>query len=812
MKKIVIFSGRFQPFHSGHMKTYQHLIKKFPDADVYIATSNKTDNEKSPFDFNEKKLIMTRMFKIPSNRIVQVKNPYNPVEILSNYPSDSTIYIASIGEKDEQRLGGKYFQKYNNTFEFKPYPEAGYVYIAPSIPNAISGTDVRKWLSVKDEIEAENGFKRAYDRFDKEIYTLLRTKLYKLTEMAKSDIDDIEKFADKNLAPYDFEFGKETDHFFQRINDPRNGKEITKPEMIGFFKRLMRNKKAFDYFTEKYLEFVISDKRTNINIPFINTANRLIAKTIMRKPSFKSPDPMLQVESIDDIVYIEFMNKKKGFRKDRIEFKGRKAYEDAVKWGRENIDNFKIDMVKFNNDMYEDINLPVNIGDTLLMGKFKNKKVRVKDIGTDEHGMPTINGKKATTFRILPKNELTENLLLEGGAYGHMAHPFDIDMDLTFGDLKTIVSKALDGELELAREKTDGQALAVSWKDGRLIAARNKGHLANAGKNALSSNELITKFEGRGEISDAFKYAIQDLERAISQLSDAQKQTIFKNGKAFMNCEVIYPASANVIPYGQSLLVFHGTMEYDDAGNPTSESSETGGILAKMIKDINADVQEEFSIQGPPIQNLPKSRELKAKKPYYFNKINQLQKEFGLGDNAGVSEYHQEWWSEWIDKNSPSKLSTDEKEGLIKRWAFLDKSFRLRDLKDPAVRQWAEQTDKDDLKRITKQNIMKFEDIFLGLGADVLSFMTSVLTVNPEVARKQMLASLKSTIEDIQKSGDVSSIKKLELELKRLQSLGGFEKIVPAEGIVFNYKGGTYKLTGAFAPLNQILGIFKYSR
>ena len=52
----------------------------------------------------------------------------------------------------------------------------------------------------------------------------------------------------------------------------------------------------------------------------------------------------------------------------------------------------------------EDINLDVNVGDTLLMGKFKNKRVVVKNIGKDENGMPTINGKKATTFRI-PKEE-----------------------------------------------------------------------------------------------------------------------------------------------------------------------------------------------------------------------------------------------------------------------------------------------------------------------------------------------------------------------------------------------------------------------
>jgi hypothetical protein len=48
----------------------------------------------------------------------------------------------------------------------------------------------------------------------------------------------------------------------------------------------------------------------------------------------------------------------------------------------------------------EDINIPVEIGDTVYMGKFKNKKTVIKKIDKDETGMPTINGKKVVTFRI----------------------------------------------------------------------------------------------------------------------------------------------------------------------------------------------------------------------------------------------------------------------------------------------------------------------------------------------------------------------------------------------------------------------------
>ena len=47
-------------------------------------------------------------------------------------------------------------------------------------------------------------------------------------------------------------------------------------------------------------------------------------------------------------------------------------------------------------------------------------------------------------------------------------------------------------------------------------------------------------------------------------------------------------------------------------------------------------------------------------------------------------------------------------------------------------------------------------------------------------------------------------------ELDKLNSIGGLSSIVPSEGIVFKYKGKTYKFTGAFAPVNQIVGLLNF--
>ena len=58
--------------------------------------------------------------------------------------------------------------------------------------------------------------------------------------------------------------------------------------------------------------------------------------------------------------------------------------------------------------------------------------------------------------------------------------------------------------------------------------------------------------------------------------------------------------------------------------------------------------------------------------------------------------------------------------------------------------------------------------------------------------------------------GDITKLKQLKRQIQRFKKAGGFNKIVPSEGIVFDYKGNTYKLTGLFAPINQILGMTKF--
>ena len=127
-----------------------------------------------------------------------------------------------------------------------------------------------------------------------------------LTEkfITKSDLDQVEKYADKVFAKVgiDVEF---TRHFLDRVNDERNKKQITSAELTRLFKQTFSKHGKKIPSMGPDAEAVIKDMKTDINMPFVlnykNGELELVAKTIMRKKNFKTPNPELAVESYMDI-------------------------------------------------------------------------------------------------------------------------------------------------------------------------------------------------------------------------------------------------------------------------------------------------------------------------------------------------------------------------------------------------------------------------------------------------------------------------------------------------------------------------------
>ena len=426
-----------------------------------------------------------------------------------------------------------------------------------------------------------------------------------------------------------------------------------------------------------------------------------------------------------------------------------------------------------------------------------------------------------TTFDLFV-DSFEEGIILEGGAYGHMAHPF-VDYALTFGDLRDIIEMGLQGKLdkeESATEKLDGQNIMVSIIDGEAKAARNKGDLKRGG---MSLDDVKNKFKHHiPTVRNAFVYSMKDLKSALEKFSAKDQEALFNNGKNWANIEIIYPDTKNVIDYdGGAQIIFHGILKYDDKWSPRGEVRSGGAKLSTIINKINKGIQTKFAFKGPNVLKIAKANDFSKKRQKYFGTLDKLRNIYRLKDSDEVSLYHQHFWLEYIlagaNSTDYSNIPDNVLYPLMKRWAFSDKSYKMTEINKlkedhPEFVDWVKATEKLDHAKMLKENMRPFEVLFFEVGAEILSNVSNWLAPNPDKTVQALRRDLANAAKQIRGKKDPSSIGKLKTQLSKIDSMGDLSNLVPSEGLVFKYKGKTYKFTGYFAPINQITGLMKFSR
>lgn len=406
--------------------------------------------------------------------------------------------------------------------------------------------------------------------------------------------------------------------------------------------------------------------------------------------------------------------------------------------------------------------------------------------------------------------------LFEGGAYGHLTHPFE-DLGLTMTDVKDMIDATVQGAFgpeNFVQEKTDGQQLSISWKNGQLIAARNKSHLKNAGESAMTAADLATKFKDRGDIEVAYNTAMRDLSASIGALSPGDKEKMFGEGTKFASVEIMTPVTQNTVPYGQDLLVFHGIVEYDIDGNDVGEDKQAGRDLGKMIADANAAAQEMFYVRGPQDIPIKPFKNTKARAKYYNDKLNSIMQDAGINLNSTIQDFVV-GRAVNVVRGMDMDIPEESIEGIANRLGGINKSYSVAKMKKdmgPDLTKEYSDFEKKNAKMIKKKIYAPLENLFLEVGTEMMQHMEAFLSANPTHAGEQMRKEIENTINTIRKNGDVTDVEKLEHELSRVAAVGGLENIVPTEGITFVYKGKVYKYTGIFAPIHQIRSILAYKK
>lgn len=121
--------------------------------------------------------------------------------------------------------------------------------------------------------------------------------------LTSAQLKAFERVVDKLFKQYniDFDFGKK--HFRDRMSDERNKPCIDMKELADMIKKIyMRMKKSGNTLARfKDTEVVLKDIQSKLNMPVAIEYDRrndeldVIAKTIMRKKDFRTPNPIVRV-------------------------------------------------------------------------------------------------------------------------------------------------------------------------------------------------------------------------------------------------------------------------------------------------------------------------------------------------------------------------------------------------------------------------------------------------------------------------------------------------------------------------------------
>lgn len=404
-----------------------------------------------------------------------------------------------------------------------------------------------------------------------------------------------------------------------------------------------------------------------------------------------------------------------------------------------------------------------------------------------------------------------ERFLAEGGAVGHLRHLYD-NRDMTFGELKDILSAAAEGKLERVTEKLDGMNMVFTFdmQQGALKVARSGGEIKGGG---LDATALAAKFKDRGNITDAFNGAFKVLHEAMAAVPDEVKAKVFgKAGTTWYSIEVIYSSNPNVINYDANWVVFHSSPVFQvKASGEVDKRDDAPGVklLERHVDQMQAALtQRSWRVRGPAVLLLKKLSDGSVIRNA-VSAIDKAQAVAQVHDDGTIGDYLRALVSEEV-----ADLGLDEKasQAVTERCLGSEGAPGL-----PVIKKMVDPGDYPAIQKfvnaspaLLKRAIEPIEMAVHQFAIEVLRGLHSVLVGNHEAEVQRLRSQVAAAVKAIESSGNVQAMDVLQ---KQMQKLGSLENIAAAmEGIVFIYKGNAYKFTGSFAPANQILGLFKYGR
>lgn len=439
-----------------------------------------------------------------------------------------------------------------------------------------------------------------------------------------------------------------------------------------------------------------------------------------------------------------------------------------------------------------------------------------------------------------PKADI--NLLLnEGGAAGHMNHPYEVD-EFTFQDLANLITDLFCGNIENITEKLDGQNLFASVDEhGNTIFSRNQTTLTSVPWQ-LEDIQNNPKWTGNPSVQHAFSNAALTIDRVLHNIPNAAAKFNYDDKadgvryRTWINLEIIDTENFNVIPYVESKISLHGlktvVFDYSDIESFTKEDKDLRAKRWEIIdlpeeeykklwdeiqKAIQKTNRTAFKVQITPEVIIKKQEQGKQQANQYIGTLYMIVTKVGLTLSDTLLDFKRASLNDFIENSARFKwLTGNLKDAIVNRWigenkegiVNIKKNYTLENGELMTKEQYnmiKEFESNKDLAALIKKIMSPLDKLFIKIGNEIIKRTEGLANAGHE---KEVIKKLSKDVKEIkaavEDTNDPKKIAKLQASLARLAEVNN--EYNATEGIVFKYNGHVLKLTGAFAPLNQLLG------
>ena len=410
-----------------------------------------------------------------------------------------------------------------------------------------------------------------------------------------------------------------------------------------------------------------------------------------------------------------------------------------------------------------------------------------------------------------------KRLLLEGGVAGHLAHLYD-NPDLSYSDMEEILSTAARGDL-IGTEKTDGYNIYLSFVDGEARYARNKSDMRKGGSNAADLAARV--FKGGEGVKRVYTASFRAFEKAARSLTPEEQAMLFgAEAPVFLNTEIQGPGASNVVNYDANVLSIHasGHKQYiEDSDQVVNVTDAAVNRISQTLDDVldrfeEATGDEPFSVRKTAVLQL----QALADKSILEDTLRRMN-HAGFSGNMTIGQYTDMKLTPIIKRAVPSANKEvighiiDHIKAIKGR-----KNIRLvrKMLKDEnEVAALAQLLEKNSKKKLLGEIIEPIEDAIHDFAVEMLKGLESAYILDNARELERLRSEVATAIEKIQNYDGPGRDEAHDILIRQLKKLKSHDNVNTAvEGFVFTWNGQMYKFTGNFAPINQILGLFRYGR